>query len=172
MRASGQPLIVALFVLLFSASQLAGCVVPAEPPAGAIVPTQEATTVGSVEDARQQVGFPVLTPAWLPDGYSLVNIHVITAPNQSVQLQYRKTGLFLTRELSVVATHLPSEQRPHTQIEGSRTGREVTVRGQRGILVAAFPGYHLVMWKEGEIQFILSGYESDRVLLRIANSLQ
>ena len=161
-----------LLVLIVTAGWLAGCVAPPAPPTGKIAPTQEVITVSAVEEAQKQVGFPILMPDWVPDGYALVSIRVITSPKQSIQIQYRKASSFLTRDLSVVEVWQPATQTPSlTPSKEAGTAKQVEVRGQPGILRAAFPGYRSVRWQEGNVQFIISGYESKETLLRIAESL-
>lgn len=123
----------------------------------------------SLAEVQGLVGFPVLAPAYLPDGYEFSNAWADDPDRAYVEYFRPMDGL-----LGLMQTRL-GERYPQVQVTSSSDipVEEVTVRGVDGLWLDSGVGMELLMWEENGINFQLSGsLDGLEEALRIAESLR
>jgi outer membrane lipoprotein-sorting protein len=127
----------------------------------------------SLEEARQQVSFEILTPQYIPDGYVL-NSTMIYEDNYSVTegqgsevviLNYQKgTEVF---DIEEKAYENETEENPFMQ-----GAEEISINGKEGRYLNEFGTLKMLQWELGRVQITLSGSLEKAEMLKIAESIQ
>ncbi len=130
-------------------------VVTREPPA----PPKQMT----LEEARKEVNFTVLSPSYLPEGYIFDSATVFKYDDkESVSLLYRNSSstLVLTEKL------LDDIQQPDFgEVE------KVSINGAEGKLIS-LPGSSMLIWNNGKLELMLSSTLSKEEIIKIAGSIK
>lgn len=127
---------------------------------------QLAPRPATLDEARTAVSFPLLTPAFLPEGVALVDVRI--SATSTVILNYAGAGLTVSLVQSNDRTG--DERQPP---EGSNV-QSVTVRGQPGTLITGGPDQpgSLLRWEENGLRYVVAGTISGEQALQIAENLQ
>ncbi len=135
-------------------------------PEGAKVVTRELPAPPkkmTLEEARKEVNFTVLTPSYLPEGYMFDSATVFKYDDkESVSLLYRNSSstLVLTEKL------LDDIQRPDFgEVE------KVSINGAEGKLIS-LPGSNMLVWNNGKLELMLSGTFSKEEMIKVAGSVK
>lgn len=135
-------------------------------PEGAKVVTRELPAPPkkmTLEEARKEVNFTVLTPSCLPEGYTFDSATVFKYDDkESVSLLYRNSSstLVLTEKL------LDDIQRPDFgEVE------KVSINGAEGKLIS-LPGSNMLVWNNGKLELMLSGTFSKEEMIKVAGSVK
>ncbi len=128
-------------------------------------------TVNDAAAASQIAGFSVLTPSYLPDGYTASDQPgewTVSHENDGVRAsinydnQAANSYLAVTEEMFLPGAPKPELNRPEKQ--------DVTVRGQPGKWMPAGPKSALV-WEENGISYMIIGSLPKDEALKVAESL-
>lgn len=136
-----------------------------EAPAGVEVinAEDEKTRHTTLDEAEAQAGFDLLTPAYLPDGSTLIDVLKV---REAFVLLYDLDGANST------VTQSQGELPPGSFGEPG-AGESVTVRGVQATLVASEAlGASLLTWQENGIGFVIAGRIGGDEAIKIAESLQ
>jgi len=135
-------------------------------PEGAKVVTRELPAPPkkmTLEEAMKEVNFTVLTPSYLPEGYTFDSATVFKYDDkESVSLLYRNSSstLVLTEKL------LDDIQRPDFgEVE------KVSINGSEGKLIS-LPGSNMLVWNNGKLELMLSGTFSKEEMIKVAGSVK
>lgn len=135
-------------------------------PEGAKVVTRELPAPPkkmTLEEARKEVNFTVLTPSYLPESYTFDSATVFKYDDkESVSLLYRNSSstLVLTEKL------LDDIQRPDFgEVE------KVSINGAEGKLIS-LPGSNMLVWNNGKLELMLSGTFSKEEMIKVAGSVK
>ncbi|WP_025745860.1 outer membrane lipoprotein-sorting protein [Kallotenue papyrolyticum] len=143
------------------------------PPAGAeVIDLAEVARnarpqVVTLDEARAQVDFPLLTPAQLPAGVQLEQVQVLKLRGQTVIQNFNGPILF---SLVQGRGELPSEQ----QAPAGAEVRQVQVRGVLGTMIIGNETERgtLLRWRENGVTLVVAGTLSPDEALAIAESLR
>lgn len=122
----------------------------------------------TLDDARQQVSFPVLEPATLPDGAQLDEVQLLNLRGETIVQNYSGSVTF---SLVQGKGGLPGAG----EAPAGAQAQTVTVRGQQGTLVTGGTGAEqgtLLRWEENGVTFVVAGTLSPDQALNIAESLK
>lgn len=125
----------------------------------------QATTL---EQARQQVDFAVLSPATLPDGVQLDGVQVLTQRGATVIQNFSGAVNF---SLVQAQGGFPGDE---TAPAGAQS-ESVTVRGQTGTLITGGAGAQqgtLLRWQENGVTIVIAGTLSAEQATSLAEALQ
>ncbi|RYJ08257.1 DUF4367 domain-containing protein [Halogeometricum borinquense] len=117
----------------------------------------------STSAAQSHVNFTISKPTWLPDGFTLDHVTVVTHDNVS------STGLLYTNE---TGTHIKINQRPRATdkfTHKSPPGTSVTVNGHRGTYVS-MSRISMVRWNCSDSHYQVSSSLDKQTLLKIGNA--
>lgn len=127
----------------------------------------------SLEEARQQASFEILTPEYIPDGYVL-NSTMICENNYSVTegqgsetviLSYQKgTEVF---EIGENVFENKSEENPFME-----EAEKISINGKEGRYLNEFGTLKMLQWELGGVEITLSGSLGKAEMLKIAESIQ
>jgi outer membrane lipoprotein-sorting protein len=124
----------------------------------------------SLEEARQQASFEILTPEYVPDGYVLNSTSIYNDSNiapegqrsETVTLTYLKGN----EEFGILETVYEGEG--YTSTQGAE---EVMINGKVGKYLNEFGNEKMLVWKLGEVEITLYGSPEKAELLKIAESI-
>ena len=127
----------------------------------------------SLEEARQQASFEILTPEYIPDGYVLNSTMIYkdndTAPggqgSETVTLSYQKGA----ESFDIMETVYENEPKEDTFMQGAE---EISIGGQDGKYLNEFGNMKMLQWKLGEVEINLVGSLEKTEMLKIAESVQ
>ncbi len=123
----------------------------------------EATTL---DEAKAQAGFPVLTASDETAGAQLVDVQLMNLPQASAVIQ-SFSGPSIQWSLVQSKGDLPQGMR------GNAGGKEVEVRGTKGTLVEGQgSGFLVLTWQENGVDIVLAGNITADQALKIAENLQ
>jgi outer membrane lipoprotein-sorting protein len=115
----------------------------------------------TLEEARARVDFPLLVPAYVPGGATLIDVLAVEG---AIILRYDHAATSFT-----VVQGTPSGER--TAPPGSRE-TEVTVRGQPAALISDQAAGNLLTWTENGVAITIAGQISGDEILKVAESLE
>jgi outer membrane lipoprotein-sorting protein len=118
----------------------------------------------TLDEARDQAGFPLLVPDYVPDGATLIDVFTVSGAFV-LRYDHSLVSFTVTQRL---AGEEPSEQRSFQGAEEI----EVSVRGQAGALVSDGVENSLLTWTENGVEVTIAGRISQDEVLKIAESLQ
>ena len=130
---------------------------------------QKGTHVVDLKEAKDMLGRNLLVPHWLPKGYKLVEMRTGSGSNASVGMLYRKRSLLGTKEITIAEIAVKERSGP-LGIENCKN-ENVKVNGLRAVYSKCKIGSTL-MWNEDGLQILISGFESEGTLLKIAESMR
>jgi outer membrane lipoprotein-sorting protein len=121
----------------------------------------------TLDDAREQVSFPLLAPATLPDGTQLDEVQVLTMRGETVIQNYSGAT---TWSLVQSKGDFPGDERAPLGAES----QEITVRGQAATLVTSdgANGGTLLRWQENGVTIVIAGTLSADEATALAEGLQ
>jgi outer membrane lipoprotein-sorting protein len=115
----------------------------------------------TLDEAREQVEFALLVPAYVPEGVTLIDVFKV---GEAVVLRYDHS----TTSFTVVQGNLPQ---PMRQTPSGET-MEVTVRGQMATLIIDSMGNSFLTWTENGGDVFIAGHITQNEILAVAESLQ
>ena len=126
----------------------------------------------SLEEARQQASFEILTPEYIPDGYVL-NSTTIYKDNDTASEGQDSETVFLsyqkgTENFEIMETVYENEPEEDTSM---LEGEEVSINGKEAYL-NEFGDVKMLQWKLGGVEIGLIGSLEKAEMLKIAESLQ
>ena len=142
------------------------------PPSGAreVQPAwQKGTRVVDLQTAKKILGRKPLVPGWLPDGYVLSEMRAGSGDVPSIGFLYSKMYLMGVRELTITETPVHGNKGP-LGIDNCKN-ETVQVHGTRAVYSRCGLNKTL-MWYDGDLQIIMSGFEDKVILLKIAESMK
>ncbi len=117
----------------------------------------------TLEEARKEVNFTVLSPSYVPSGYTFDSATVFKYDGkESVSLLYRNSSstFVLTEKL------FDDIQRPDFgEVE------KVSINGAEGKLIS-LPGSNMLVWNNGKLELILSVTLSKEEMIKVAGSVK
>ena len=119
----------------------------------------------TLEEAREQAGFDLLVPAYVPDGATLIEVFSV---GEAIILRYDHS----TTSFTIVQGDLPHLEHDLQQREAHGDAVEVTVRGRTAMLVIDDAGNSLLTWEENGVSVTVAGHISEEEVLKVAESLQ
>jgi outer membrane lipoprotein-sorting protein len=122
-----------------------------------------------LDDARAQVDFPLLAPATLPEGTSLVEVQLFQQGGSPAVIQNYSGPVAFS--LAQGRNDIARDREPPA---GSQVS-EVTVRGQPATLItntSGSQGGSLLRWQENGVTIFIAGTLSGEQALAVAESLQ
>jgi outer membrane lipoprotein-sorting protein len=118
----------------------------------------------TLNEARDQAGFSLLVPAYVPDGVTLIDVFSVSG---AFVLRYDHSPVSFTVTQRLAGEDV-SRQR---SIQGAQE-MEVSVRGQVGALVTDGVENSLLTWVEDGVEITIAGRVSQDEVLKVAESLQ
>ncbi len=127
----------------------------------------------SLEEARQQASFEILTPEYIPDGYVL-NSTMICENNYSVTegqgseiviLSYQKG----TEVFDIGETVYENKSEENMFMEDAEN---ISINGKEGRYLNEFGTLKMLQWELGGVEITLSGSLEKAEILKIAESIQ
>ncbi len=117
----------------------------------------------TLEEARKEVNFTILSPSYLPSGYTFDSATVFKFDDkESVSLLYRNSSsTFMLTERTVDDTPRPD----FGEVE------KVSVNGTEGKLIS-MPGSNMLFWNNGDIELILSTTFGKEETIKVAGSVK
>jgi len=144
-----------------------------EIPAGAeVVQIEDTRPVPlTLDEARAQAEFPLLVPAYVPEGVTLTEV---SAVGSTFVLRYGHAATSFTIVQRLEEAEAPGQPTyPAGPIpRDSAVEQEVTVRGQAAILVTGDAGDSLLSWTEEGVSITIAGHVDQIQVLQVAESLQ
>jgi negative regulator of sigma E activity len=126
----------------------------------------------SLEEARQQASFEILTPEYIPDGYvfnsatvqKYNNTAFTNESSEIVTLSYQKGN----ESLEIIETVYENDPEENTSM---LEGEKISINGREAYL-NEFRDLKILHWKLGEIEIDLIGDLEKAEMLRIAESIR
>lgn len=134
-----------------------------EPPQGATVVDVEAQQPAplTLQEAREQAGFPLLVPGYVPAGATLIEV---LKADQSFVLRYDHSP-----DVSFTVFQGPEEVGPPSLGQA----QDITVRGHEATAITDEAGGNTFLyWTEGDITVVVAGRISLDEALKVAESLE
>jgi outer membrane lipoprotein-sorting protein len=125
----------------------------------------------TLEEAREQASFEILTPEYMPEGYAfnystVYNYSEVVSDSQETETI---TLIYTNEEASIILAETLQESQPQdSAILGN--GEDVEINGIKGKYLA-LGDMKLLKWKLGNIYFTLNAPLEKAEILKIANSI-
>jgi hypothetical protein len=114
----------------------------------------------TLDEARAQAGFPLLVPAYLPEGVSLIKVFQL---DEAIALYYDGLAPF---------TIVQSRSKAITQVPQTGTGQKIALRGTEATFIAdEAQGGIFLAWSESGVSVSIAGAISVEEALKVAESL-
>jgi hypothetical protein len=121
----------------------------------------------TLAEARAKMPFRLLAPQWVPEGYRLLGVSVLTREGRPLQarLLYGGAGkpLLLIRELAAHEAVLPPT---------ASRAQQVTINGTKGLLAVGDGGLNLAWIKAGTAVVVQSSALDRAAALKIARAME
>lgn len=126
----------------------------------------------SLEEARQQASFEILTPEYIPNDYvfnaatvqKFDNTALISDSSETVTLSYQKG----TESIEIIETVYENEPEKDTSM---LEGEEININGRVGTYLNEFGDLKILYWRLGEVEIDLIGSLEKAEMLKIAESI-
>ncbi|HEY9206180.1 MAG TPA: outer membrane lipoprotein-sorting protein [Candidatus Methanoperedens sp.] len=117
----------------------------------------------TLEEARKEVNFTILSPSYMPSGYKFSNATVSKFDDkESVSLLYvNGSSTFVLTERTVDDTPMPD----FGEVEN------VSINGAEGKLIS-MPGSNMLVWNNGDIELMLSTTFGKEETMKVAGSVK
>ena len=126
--------------------------------------------LASLEEAERYLGYRLLVPQWLPEGYKLVEINAVEGDKPIVGMLYRKRALTGMKELTVSEIAVGAESGSLRGIDNCRN-EQVEVHGQAAVYSKCELGSS-IEWRQGNLLVAIEGFENEKTLLKVAGLLK
>ncbi len=114
----------------------------------------------TLEEARARAGFPLLVPAYLPEGVTLVNVFQL---DEAIAFNYDGPAPF---------TIVQSRSEAIAQVPQTGTAQRIALRGTEATLIAdEAQGGIFLAWSENGVNISIAGAISVEEALKVAESL-
>ncbi|MFZ3385393.1 MAG: outer membrane lipoprotein-sorting protein [Candidatus Methanoperedens sp.] len=137
-------------------------------PEGAKVVTRELPAPPkqmTLEEARKEVNFTVLTPSYLPEGFTFNSSTVFKFEKmETVSLQYKKGSQILSLSESLKDESNPSPDMGEFE--------RVSINGAQGKLISGFGETKILIWNNGKLELVLSSQLSKEEMIKVAGSIK
>jgi outer membrane lipoprotein-sorting protein len=138
---------------------------------GEIEPPEEL----SLEEAREQASFEILTPEYLPEGYAFDNSIIFENSETAIEdlayeivtLTYKNGGDFVVISESV--SEGEAGKSPYLDLDAAE---DITINGEEGKYIVTLGSIKTMNWKIGNISLILTCNLEKAEMLKIAESIQ
>ena len=145
-------------------------------PEGATIKTREPGSVElseelSLEEAKERVGFEILTPEYLPEGYEFSHAAAYNTSETAPEGQAAETVVlkYMKKEESISITEAVYEgQAPESAIMD--TAEDVSINGAEGKYLS-LGNIKVLKWKLGSVELGMTAFLEKAELLRIAESV-
>ena len=120
----------------------------------------------TLEEAREEVNFTVLTPAYLPEGYVFANATVFKYGDmESVSLRFKKDS-----EMLMISERVTNDEIQQPEIGDIET---VSINGADGKLITLFGDSKMLVWSIGDLELtMLPKSLSKEEMIKIAESVK
>jgi outer membrane lipoprotein-sorting protein len=115
----------------------------------------------TLDEAQQQTEFHLLTPAYVPNGVTLIDVFKV---GEALVLRYDHS----TTSFTIVQGDLPQ---PMMQTPSGQT-TEVSVRGQTATLIMDSSGNSFLNLTEDGVNIMIAGHVTQDEIIQVAESLQ
>ena len=144
------------------------------PPEGAqkVTPAwQSGIRLANLGEAEKYLGHKLLSPKWLPKGYKLVKIGTDGNKKNIAWLSYRKRALIGEKSLSISEIVVGSEISKRVSGPDNCKNKPVEVHDQAFVYSKCQVGSSLE-WYHGNLLVTIEGFENEKTLLTIAESMK
>ncbi|HET8685221.1 MAG TPA: DUF1616 domain-containing protein, partial [Methanosarcina sp.] len=150
-----------------------------EIPAGAEVKTVDMDEVFkepeslSLEEARQQASFEILTPEYIPEGYVL-NLTIICEDNYSVTEGQGSEIVILSYQKGIEVFDIEEtvDENETQEDPFMEETEKISINGKEGRYLNQYGTLKMLQWELGGLEITLSGSLEKAEMLKIAESIQ
>lgn len=127
----------------------------------------------SLEEARQQASFEILTPEYIPEGYVL-NSTIICEDNYSITEGQGSEIVILSYQKGTEVFEIGENVNENEPEEDPFMGmaEEISINGKEGRYINEYGTLKMLQWELGGLEITLSGSLEKAEMLKIAESLQ